>query len=172
MHITGKNRLQMEMLCMEDRIGADNPVRVIDAFIDALDLKKLGFADRIEEYICDETPVPPSSVTNQGGRPSYTANDLLKIYIYGYYNRIRSSRLLERECIRNIGLHWLVCGINPKKLMKFISRKAHSIVQSVPVPSEKAGLLTTNPKLLTISRIYATVVRYCTKYFFDFYRFQ
>ena len=42
MHITGKNRLQMEMLCMEDRIAADNPVRVIDAFIDALDLEKLG----------------------------------------------------------------------------------------------------------------------------------
>lgn len=113
MHIAGKNRLQIEMSCLEDRITAVNPVRVIDAFIDALDLEKLGFGSSIPEYSTDESPNPSAPLVNKGGRPSYASCDLLRLYIYGYYNRIRSSRMLERECWRNVELHWLIGGISP-----------------------------------------------------------
>ncbi len=77
---------------LEDWIGADNPVRVIDVFVDELDLGELGF-DRIEPLAT--------------GRPGYHPSVLLKLYIYGYLNRVQSSRRLEREAGRNVEVMWL-----------------------------------------------------------------
>jgi transposase len=83
---------------LDDYVAEDNPVRAIDAFVDGLDLGKLGFA-RVEPLAT--------------GRPSYHPATLLKIYIYGYLNRIPSSRRLERECQRNIELIWLTGQLAP-----------------------------------------------------------
>ncbi len=83
-HIPGSDRSQLMLLreAIDDYVAADNPVRFIDAFVDALDLKAVGFA-RVEAQAT--------------GRPGYAPGDLLKLYIYGYLNRIQSSRRLERE---------------------------------------------------------------------------
>jgi len=83
---------------VEDYVGADNPVRFIDAFVDELDLQAAGFA-RVQ-----------SEAT---GRPGYHPTDLLKLYIYGYLNRVRSSRRLEVECNRNIEVIWLLRHLKP-----------------------------------------------------------
>src|SRR5687767_15737372 len=84
--------------CLDDYITEDNPVRVIDAFIGELDLGELGF----------EGATP--AVT---GRPAYHPAALLKIYIYGYLNRVQSSRRLEREAQRNVELMWLTGRLMP-----------------------------------------------------------
>src|SRR5512140_1894455 len=98
--IEGEDRRQATLLpdCLEDYVSDDNPVRVIEAFIDELDLKALGF----------EGVVPEAT-----GRPSYHPAALLKIYLYGYLNRIPSSRRLERETQRNIELMWLTGRLMP-----------------------------------------------------------
>ncbi len=83
---------------LEDWIGDDNPVRVIDIFVDRLDLGGLGF-DR----------VAPQAT----GRPSYHPSVLLKLYIYGYLNRVQSSRRLEREAGRNVEVMWLTGRLVP-----------------------------------------------------------
>ncbi len=83
---------------LEDWIGDDNPVRVVDAFVDQLDLSGLGFK-RVD-----------ASVT---GRPGYYRSDLLKLHIYGYLNRVQSSRRLEREAARNVEVMWLVGRLVP-----------------------------------------------------------
>src|SRR5271155_2661758 len=83
---------------LEDYLGEDNPVRAIDVFVDELDLAKLGFGG-----------VEPEAT----GRPSYHPATLLKIYVYGYLNRVQSSRRLERECQRNIELVWLTGRLMP-----------------------------------------------------------
>jgi transposase len=83
---------------LEDYVAEDNLVRVVDAFVDGLDLGKLGF--------CRAAPL-------EKGRPCYHPATLLKIYIYGYLNRIPSSRRLERECQRNIELIWLTGHLAP-----------------------------------------------------------
>lgn len=80
------------------RVDQDNPVRVIDLFVDRFDFVKLGFNH---------------SITAEEGRPPYSPADLMKLYLYGYLNRIRSSRKLEKECKRNIELIWLMKGLNP-----------------------------------------------------------
>jgi len=79
---------------LEDWIGEDNPVRVVDVFVDALDLAGLGF----------ESIAPKAT-----GRPGYHPAVLLKLYIYGYLNRVQSSRRLEHEAGRNVEVMWL-CG--------------------------------------------------------------
>src|SRR5258705_11821768 len=84
--------------CLEDWIGEDNPVRVIDVFVDELDLSELGFSG-----------VDPE-VT---GRPSYHPSVLLKLYIYGYLNRVQSSRRLEREAGRNVEVMGLTGRLAP-----------------------------------------------------------
>src|SRR5512139_1784261 len=91
--IDGQSRTQSVLLpeCLEDYIREDNPVRVIDIFVDQLDLRGLGFAG-----------VEPART----GRPAYHPAVLLKIYVYGYLNRIQSSRRLERETHRNLELMW------------------------------------------------------------------
>lgn len=99
-HITGHDRSQTLLLpeAVDDYVGLDNPVRFIDAFVDELDLAAAGFAG-----------VEPRST----GRPSYDPADLLKLYIYGYLNRIRSSRRLEAETHRNIEVIWLLRHLKP-----------------------------------------------------------
>jgi transposase len=99
-HIPGSDRSQLLLLpqAIDDYVAADNPVRFIDAFVDALDLKAAGFA-RVE--------------AKATGRPGYAPGDLLKLYIYGYLNRIQSSRRLERETNRNIELMWLTGRLAP-----------------------------------------------------------
>ena len=99
-HIPSSDRSQLLLLpeAIDDYVAADNPVRFIDAFVDTLDLKAAGFA-RVE--------------AKATGRPGYAPGDLLKLYIYGYLNRIQSSRRLERETNRNIELMWLTGRLTP-----------------------------------------------------------
>src|SRR5271165_697117 len=98
--IEGEDRRQTTLLpeCLEDYVSDDNPVRVIEAFIGEHDLKALGF-ERVE----------PETT----GRPGYHPATLLKIYLYGYLNRILSSRRLERETQRNLELMWLTGRLMP-----------------------------------------------------------
>jgi transposase len=98
--IEGENRNQSTLLpeCLDDYIAEDNPVRAIEAFIDELNLLALGFAG-----------AEPAAT----GRPSYHPAILLKLYLYGYLNRVQSSRRLERECQRNVELMWLVGKLSP-----------------------------------------------------------
>jgi transposase len=97
--ISGFERSQLLLLpeAVDDYVGADNPVRFIDAFVDGLDLAGAGFR-RVE----------PKAT----GRPGYAPGDLLK-HIYGYLNRVRSSRRLEAECYRNIEIIWLLRSLKP-----------------------------------------------------------
>ena len=97
-HITGIARNQMVFTSLEDPISKDNPVRFIDAFVENIDLKTLGFELR---------------TLKKEGRPSFDTKIFLKIYLYGYLNGLRSSRKLEKECLRNIELQWLLCGLLP-----------------------------------------------------------
>jgi transposase len=96
--ILGTNRHQTYFSTLEDQVSADNVVRLMDAFIDKLDLPKLGFT---------------GTVHKNEGRPPYAPQVLLKLYLYGYLNKIRSSRKLEKECSRNIELQWLMQGLQP-----------------------------------------------------------
>ena len=98
--VEGEDRAQSTLFPerLDDYIAEDNPVRVIEAFVDALDLKELGF----ERH---EAPTM--------GRPAYDPATLLKLYIYGYLNRIQSSRRLERETQRNIEVMWLTRRLMP-----------------------------------------------------------
>ena len=97
----GHNREQVSLLppCIEDYVGRDNPVQAIDAYVDSLDLNKLDFCD----------------VGSEGGagQPPYDPADLLKLYLYGYLNQVRSSRRLEREARRNTEVIWLLRGLTP-----------------------------------------------------------
>lgn len=99
-YIEGQSREQISFLpeCIDDMIGLDNPVRVIDAFIDNLNIDEMGFK---------------RSVPNSTGRPSYDPRDLLKLYVYGYFNKIRTSRKLMTECGRNIELFFLLNRLTP-----------------------------------------------------------
>lgn len=97
--INGTNRNQLPLFAssIDDAIAQDNEIRLIDLFVDSLKLPEFGFAfDFVEN-----------------GRPGYHPSDLLKLFIYGYLNRIRSSRTLEKECSRNIELMWLLKGLVP-----------------------------------------------------------
>lgn len=92
------NRNQVSMSSMDSMIAGDNEVRVIDAFVDALDMKQLGFSHTIYK---------------SEGRPPFHCSVFLKLYLYGYMNRVRSSRRLEKECIRNIEVQWLLGELKP-----------------------------------------------------------
>jgi transposase len=98
--VEGSDRGQSTLLpeCLDDWIDENNPVRVIDAFVDALDLAALGFEG-----------IEPAAT----GRPSYHPSALLKLYIYGYLNRVQSSRRLEREAARNVEVMWLLGRLVP-----------------------------------------------------------
>jgi transposase len=99
-HVRGVDREQTLLLPerIEDYVAPENPVRFIDAFVAALDLHALGFAKAIAAYT---------------GRPAYDPGVLLRLYLYGYLHRIRSSRQLEKECLRNLELLWLVRQLAP-----------------------------------------------------------
>jgi transposase len=88
--IQGKDRNQTEFFCLEQAVGQDNEVRLIELFVDSLALSDYGFKASFVE----------------NGRPAYRPADLLKLFIYGYMNRIRSSRHLEKECKRNLEVIW------------------------------------------------------------------
>ena len=98
--VEGTDRGQTTLFpeCLEDWICEDNPVRAIDAFVKELDLAELGFGG-----------VDPEAT----GRPSYHPSALLKLYIYGYLNRVQSSRRLEREAGRNVEVMWLTGRLVP-----------------------------------------------------------
>ena len=99
-YISGFDRTQSFFFSLDNFIDENNPVRLIDCFVDFLDLNSLGFII----YSAD----------NRGQKP-YKASDLLKLHIYGYINGIRSSRKLAKECSRNIELMWLLNNVSPAK---------------------------------------------------------
>jgi transposase len=109
--IKGTNRHQSYFCTLEAQVAADNAVRLIDAFINKLDLEKLGFA---------------KPVRSSEGRPPFAPQVLLKLYLYGYLNKIRSSRKLERECSRNIELQWLLQNLAPNYHTIADFRKLHA----------------------------------------------
>ena len=95
--ITGKDRNQTEFFCLEQAIAQDNEVRLIDLFVASINLADFGFDMQFID----------------NGRPAYHPSELLRLFIYGYLNRIRSSRQLKKECKRNIELMWLMKGLAP-----------------------------------------------------------
>jgi transposase len=95
--IKGKNRDQIEFFSLNGVIDTNNEVRLIDLFVDSLNLGDFGFKVDFGE----------------NGRPAYHPTDLLKLYLYGYLNRTRSSRQLEKECKRNLEVMWLMRGLIP-----------------------------------------------------------
>ena len=99
-HIQGTPRAQTLLLpaCVDDYVGPDNVVRFIEAFVESLDLAAAGF----------DRALPKAT-----GRPGYDPSDLLKLYIYGYLNRVRSSRRLEAETHRNLEVIWLMRQLRP-----------------------------------------------------------
>jgi transposase len=99
-YIQGKPRTQIVLIdsSLEEKIEQDNPVRIIDEFVNRCNLEEFGFTHARHA---------------SEGRPPYHPGDLLKLFIYGYLNRIRTSRLLERECKRNLELMWLLNELTP-----------------------------------------------------------
>ena len=109
-YIMGKERSQINLLpeCIEDYVEENNPVRVIDAYVNSLDLDGMSFTH---------------GQPNETGRPPYSPYDMLKLYIYGYMNRVRSSRRLEAETVRNLEVIWLIGKLRPDH--KTIARFRH-----------------------------------------------
>jgi transposase len=99
-HVTGQSRYQSTLFpeVLDEVVSVDDPVRVIDAFVDTLDLAALGFS-KVE--------------AEEMGRPPYAPGDLLKLYVYGYLHRVRSSRRLEAETHRNVQVMWLIGRLKP-----------------------------------------------------------
>ncbi len=117
--VEGMDRGQSTLFpeCLEDWIADDNPVQIVDVFVDELDLGALGFGG-----------VDPEIT----GRPSYHPSVLLKLYIYGYLNRVQSSRRLEREALRNVEVMWLLGRLAPdhKTIADFRKDNGRAIRQS------------------------------------------
>lgn len=95
---TDRNQMSLIPMSLDEMVSEDNPVRVFDVFVSSLNLNELGF-----KY----------ATTKSTGRKPYNPSDMLKLYIYGYFNGIRTSRKLETECNRNIELMWLINGLKP-----------------------------------------------------------
>src|ERR1700682_3488752 len=116
-HVSGASRYQVTLFpeVLDEVIGRDDAVRVIDAFVDTLDLGELGFSKVAAEDM---------------GRPPYAPGDLLKLYIYGYLHRIRASRRLEAETYRNVQVMWLINRLTPafKTIADFRKDHAEAIV--------------------------------------------
>lgn len=131
-YIQGYSRNQIVLLpdCLDDYVGEDNEVRVIDAFVDSLDIADLGFKAKPAKE----------------GRPGYNPRDMLKLYIYGYLNQIRSSRRLQKEAARNIELMWLMKKIVPDfrciaDFRKDNAKAIKKVFQAFVKLCKKAGLL-------------------------------
>lgn len=103
--IQGTSRQQMQFISLDDLITFDNPVRILDAFVERLDLSKIG--------IDQHSAAKRQTKANPGGAPRFDNKLLLKLYLYGYLNKIRSSRKLEQECSRNLELRWLMQELAP-----------------------------------------------------------
>lgn len=116
-HVTGQSRYQSTLFpeVLDEVVSVDDPVRVIDAFVESLDLAALGFS-RVE--------------AEEMGRPPYAPGDLLKLYVYGYLHRVRSSRRLEAETYRNVQVMWLIGRLHPgfMTIADFRRRHAKAIV--------------------------------------------
>src|SRR6267378_3911657 len=116
-HISGQSRYQSTLFpeVLDEVIAAEDPVRVIDAFVETLDLAELGFSKVVAEEL---------------GRPPYAPGDLLKLYIYGYLHRVRASRRLEAETQRNVQVMWLINRLTPafKTIADFRKDHAKAIV--------------------------------------------
>ncbi|NJD04570.1 MAG: transposase [Ruminiclostridium sp.] len=97
---SGENRDQLNILpmCLDDMIAPDNDVRAIDVIVDKMDIQSMGFT---------------YSETKETGRKPYNPSDMFRLYAYSYFNGIRSSRKIERECYRNIELLWLMKELKP-----------------------------------------------------------
>jgi transposase len=117
-YISGMNRDQVLLFPerVDEYVADNNPVRFIDAYVESLDLVALGFTH---------------AVPKGTGRPGYTPADLLKLYIYGYLHKIRSSRKLEQETHRNVELMWLLCKLRPdfKTIADFRKDNANALKQ-------------------------------------------
>lgn len=111
-YISGQSRQQTYFATLDEKVSPDNPVRLIDAFVDKLDLQKLGFQ---------------KTVHKNEGRPPYAPGVLLKLYLYGYLNKVRSSRKLEKESSRNIELQWLLQNLQPNYHTIADFRKLHVV---------------------------------------------
>lgn len=94
----GQDRSQIQMWSLESAVNENSLVRVVDAFVNMLELEELGFEIKGQQ---------------QNGAPAYECADLLKLYYYGYLNRVRSSRRLEREALTNVEAMWLLRGLKP-----------------------------------------------------------
>lgn len=106
----GRNQTLQFPPRLDDYIRAENPVRFLDAFMDQLDLQSMGFS-RVEADV--------------EGRPAYPPGELLKLYLYGYLNRVCSSRCLERESQRNVEVMWLLKCLTPEHKTIADFRKEH-----------------------------------------------
>jgi transposase len=117
-HVTGQSRYQSTLFpeVLDEVVAIDDPVRVIDAFVETLDLAVLGFSKVAAEEM---------------GRPPYAPGDLLKLYIYGYLHRVRASRRLEAETRRNVQVMWLINRLTPafKTIADFRKDHAEAIVK-------------------------------------------
>lgn len=117
-YVQGKDRKQLSIfpVCIDEAIATNNEVRTIDLFVDSLHMSEYGFKiDYVEQ-----------------GRPAYHPSDLLKLYIYGYMNKIRSSRDLEKECKRNIEVMWLLKQLTPDhNTISNFRRDNHAAIRSV-----------------------------------------
>lgn len=118
-HLQGESRQQATLLpeSLDEYVSSDNPVRVIDAFIDSLDMRDLGFT---------------LATTKETGRKPYHPADLLKLYTYGYLNQVRTTRRLEKECHRNIEVLWLMKRLAPdfKTIANFRQQNSAAIRQA------------------------------------------
>jgi transposase len=103
--IKGINRQQVQFSSLDGQLAPDNPVRILDAFVEKLDMPGIG--------IKQNKGSKQTGKANAGGAPRYDDRLLLKLYLYGYLNKIRSSRKLEQECKRNIELRWLMQELAP-----------------------------------------------------------
>jgi transposase len=108
--IQGISRQQIQFTSLDDMLSADNPARILDAFVEKLDPIAIGLSKiGIEQHRTKQK----QSKTNAGGAPRFDDKLLLKLYLYGYLNKIRSSRKLEQECCRNVELRWLMQELSP-----------------------------------------------------------
>jgi len=152
-HRQGISREQVSLFpeSIEDLIPGDHLIRVIDLYINGLDLKKLGFG---------------KSQTTATGRRPYHPGDLLKLYLYGYINRVRSSRRLEAECRRNIEVMWLLRRLAPdhKTIANFRKdegRSLQAVCRDFVQFCRRAGLVAGEVVAIDGSKFQAVASRDC-----------
>ena len=145
-YIKGTSRDQITLMpdCLEDYVSAENPVRVIDAFVEQLNIAALGF--KAEPAV--------------EGRPGYDPRDMLKLYLYGYNNKIRSSRRLQTEAGRNLELIWLLGKIVPDfrciaDFRKDNAKAIKAVFREFVKLCNKAGLLSTEAVVIDGSKFRA-----------------